>query len=475
VSTPVDGAAPFVADEQAPPHDLDAERAALGAVMVQNTTLPTAAAILRPSDFYRHVHQCIFGAMLALTERHDAIDFITLRVELTRRGQIDEVGPAYLAALVDGVPQAMNVEHYARIVRDKAVRRRIIGAGRKIAAAAYDGEYEPAAIIETGACDLAVLAETGRADRVLTVLSEQELSSIGAPPWFIDRLSPRGVTVLAVPPGIGKTAVTTAIAVARASGLAFLGHGITETGLAVLVLAEGAAHADARVRAAKKAAGLDPDTPVGISVVPHSVNFFEAGRDWQELRALVRDLQPLVVLDTLGLCSVGADENAATDMTRVFANIRRLDAPSVIVNHHMGAAGTRERGSSAIRANADALLTLLDVDDRLVLSCEKMRDGAAFEPHWLTVFEVPDTGACSVRLASEVVKTGTLSPAQRQVLDALIAAFPSGGSGATRKEVGLLVPTMKERTLYHAIARLLTLGFVTEQGGRLVPTGRSKT
>src|SRR5207344_2969127 len=94
-------------------------------------------------------HRRIFEKMVKLSERGDAIDLVTLKEELGRSGELDEVGgPAYITALVDGVPRSTNVEHYARIIKEKATLRNLIYATNKIAAAAYDAEDEPDLILD---------------------------------------------------------------------------------------------------------------------------------------------------------------------------------------------------------------------------------------------------------------------------------------------------------------------------------------
>ena len=90
--------------------------------------------------FYREGHRRLFRAMLALTERRVVIDHITLRDELLRRGELEPAGGLeYLAELVDAVPTAANLEFHAKIVRDKAILRRLIEAATSIVTEAYDG------------------------------------------------------------------------------------------------------------------------------------------------------------------------------------------------------------------------------------------------------------------------------------------------------------------------------------------------
>jgi len=119
--------------EKALPHNLDAERSVLGAVLVDNGTLHTALQRLKPDDFHHHAHRRIFAAMIQLSERAAAIDLVTLREMLERSGDLEASGgTAALAALVDGVPRATNVDHYATIVKDKAVLRELIDASNRV-------------------------------------------------------------------------------------------------------------------------------------------------------------------------------------------------------------------------------------------------------------------------------------------------------------------------------------------------------
>src|SRR5262252_1291269 len=95
-----------VASERTLPHSLDAEKSVLGAILINNDAFNHAAELIDSRDFFRDAHRRIFDRMVALSERGDAIDFITLKEELSRAGDIEEVGgPAYLAALTDGVPR----------------------------------------------------------------------------------------------------------------------------------------------------------------------------------------------------------------------------------------------------------------------------------------------------------------------------------------------------------------------------------
>ena len=117
-----------MSDDLAVPHDLDAERAVLGGVMVEGARFADAAAVLGSSAFYRLAHRQVWQACERLHLAGTPIDFLTLRDSLDTAGHLDEVTVMYLASLVDGVPKAMNVAAYAGIVRDKADARALVTA-----------------------------------------------------------------------------------------------------------------------------------------------------------------------------------------------------------------------------------------------------------------------------------------------------------------------------------------------------------
>ena len=135
--------------ERTLPHNLEAERSVLGAILLHNDAFNLAAEVIDAGDFFRDAHRRIFDKMVNLAERGDAIDLVTLKEELGRSGDLDEVGgPAYIAALVDGVPRSTNVEHYARIIKEKATLRRLIFSANKILATAYEAEEEADLILD---------------------------------------------------------------------------------------------------------------------------------------------------------------------------------------------------------------------------------------------------------------------------------------------------------------------------------------
>ncbi len=110
-----------------PPNSLESEQALLGGVLLDNEALNTALEILQADDFYKKAHELIWQAMLAISERHEPIDVVTLSSELQARDCIENVGGVdYLSYLIDAVPTSANSQYYARLIKEMSLRRRLI-------------------------------------------------------------------------------------------------------------------------------------------------------------------------------------------------------------------------------------------------------------------------------------------------------------------------------------------------------------
>ncbi|HSL19951.1 MAG TPA: replicative DNA helicase [Vicinamibacterales bacterium] len=150
------------APERTLPHNLEAERSVLGAILIHNDAINAAAQLIDSHDFFRDAHRRIWDKMVALSEKSLPIDYVTLKEELSRSGELDEVGgPAYITALVDGVPRSTNVDQYARIVKEKALLRSLIHFGNRIASSAYVGEDDPETLVDNAERLIFDIAERG--------------------------------------------------------------------------------------------------------------------------------------------------------------------------------------------------------------------------------------------------------------------------------------------------------------------------
>src|SRR5258708_3856677 len=218
--------------ERALPHNLEAETPGLGAILIHNEPSNHGAELIDSRDFFRDAHRRIFDKMVSLSERNDAIDFVTLKEELARSGELEEVGgPAYIASLADGVPRSANVEHYARIVKEKATLRNLIHSANRILSDAYRAEEDAEVILDGAEKAIFEIAE----DRIregfvpLRDLVQSSFATIeklqqhkglvtGVPTGFIDLdemtsgLQPSDLVLVAARPSMGKTSFVLNIA-----------------------------------------------------------------------------------------------------------------------------------------------------------------------------------------------------------------------------------------------------------------------
>jgi replicative DNA helicase len=146
--------------ERTLPHNLEAERAVLGAILLDSVSINQAVEYIDEKSFFRDAHRRIFEKMRRLFERGQAIDFITVKDELGKAGELDAVGgPAYVASLVDGLPHGINVGDYARIVKEKATLRALISSANEILGDAYDAERDAEEIVDEAERKIFAIAE----------------------------------------------------------------------------------------------------------------------------------------------------------------------------------------------------------------------------------------------------------------------------------------------------------------------------
>lgn len=162
-------------EEFLPPRDIEAEAAVLGSVLIDPDAYYDMAEVLEADMFYRPEHRWVYEAIHALHDRSEPVDLLTVADELTRAGKLGETGgTSYLIDLINNVPTSVNAEGYARIVLEKATRRRLIQAAGQAAKFAYD-ETKPLAEV-TAAAEAAIMGVNAATQRG-TVLAPRRYMS----------------------------------------------------------------------------------------------------------------------------------------------------------------------------------------------------------------------------------------------------------------------------------------------------------
>ena len=226
----------IIMDVRIPPHNLDAEKAVLGALLTNGSNsgavVDTVTSILKSEDFYRDAHRIIYDAILEIVHANKTADFITVGEELDRRKRLDAVGGlAYITSLANE-SVSYNVEEHAKIISEKAQLRRLIDAGNKIVGMTYAGEDEPTAILNKAEQMVLDVSGQTQSESSFAPISEIVLSNLhklnalqqhdgaitGIPTGFKDvdhvfnGLQKSDLILVAARPAMGKTAFTLNIA-----------------------------------------------------------------------------------------------------------------------------------------------------------------------------------------------------------------------------------------------------------------------
>ena len=226
----------IIMDVRIPPHNLDAEKAVLGALLTNGSNsgavVDTVTSILKSEDFYRDAHRIIYDAILEIVHGNKTADFITVGEELDRRKRLDAVGGlAYITSLANEAV-SYNVEEHAKIISEKAQLRRLIDAGNKIVGMTYAGEDEPTAILNKAEQMVLDVSGQTQSESSFAPIGEVVLSNLdklnalqqhdgaitGVPTGFKDvdhvfnGLQKSDLILVAARPAMGKTAFTLNIA-----------------------------------------------------------------------------------------------------------------------------------------------------------------------------------------------------------------------------------------------------------------------
>jgi replicative DNA helicase len=228
--------------ERTPPHDIAAEQCVLGGMMLSKDAISDVLDVIKSHDYYRPAHQTVHDTILDLYGRGEPADAVTVAAELTRRGEIGRMGGApYLHTLIASVPTAANAGYYARIVRERAILRRLVEVGTRIVQLGYSGDGDANELVDRAEAEVYGVTDRRVSEDYLP-LSEimpgalDEIEAIGSrggnlagvPTGFADMdaltngLHPGQMIIIAARPAIGKSAL--ALDICRSASIK---HGLT--------------------------------------------------------------------------------------------------------------------------------------------------------------------------------------------------------------------------------------------------------
>lgn len=386
--------------EPLPPHNTDAEEALLGSLLIDRDAIAPIAAFLRPEDFYRERNAAIYAAMLALNERREPVDIVTLSDELQRTERYETAGGlAYLSSLLSVVPTSLHAERYARIVERAALRRRLIRVAGRIAALGYDEALDTDLALEQAEQALFAVTErrTNRDFRkladVLREYWEQLLLTAdvdrlerGIPTDFkdLDRLlgglQRSDLIILAARPSMGKSSLALCLArnaaVRFGAKVAFFSLEMSMVQLAQRLLFSESAVDSSRLRQANLGQTERRKLAEALSVLAAAPIYLDDTPNipLNELRAKARRLHheigiDLLMVDYLQLVQGSGRENRVNEIGEISralkALARELNVPVVALSQLSRAVESRTphipmlsdlRESGAIEQDADVVM-----------------------------------------------------------------------------------------------------------------------
>jgi len=393
--------------ERLPPQNLDAEMAVLGSMLLEDEAFVKAADLLEDASFYKDAHRKIFAALLHLYRANVSVDLVTLTDELKKRNLLDEIGGAsYLAMLTSVVPTAANVEHYARIVREKAILRHLIRATTHIAGECYEEATEPDVLLDKAESlvfdiaskkvkrDAAAMKDIIKSSiEMIDTLYQRKGLITGLPTGFAELdqqlagLQPADLIIVAGRPAMGKSSFALGVAehaaMSQKAPVAIFSLEMSKEHLVQRMLCSHARINAHNVRSGMlstsdwpnltKAAGKLSEAPIFIDDSP-TISVLE-------LRAKARRLKnqhsiQLLILDYLQLMEEPSrSENRQQEISVISRSLkalsRELEVPVIAVSQLSRAPERREtfrprlsdlRESGSIEQDADVVLMLFRDD-----------------------------------------------------------------------------------------------------------------
>jgi replicative DNA helicase len=391
--------------ERIPPQSIEAEQSVLGALLISPDALVRVVEILKPESFYRHAHQTIYETIVAIAERGEPVDLVTVSAELRKNQTLDEVGGySYLMDLAASIPTAAHAEYYARIVEEKATLRALITGGTKIVEISYAQQLKLDETIDEAERIIFDVAHGRRQSQDLAHIkdilqqtfetieeryeNQDNVMGYGTGYYDLDYMTsglhPSDLLVLAARPAMGKTSFALNLAqnVAKLNDKPAI---IFSLEMSKEQLAQRLICAEAKINAQRiktgflsesdwpkltEAIGTLADSPIYIDDTP-AITVMEVRGKARRLKALEKKELGLIVIDYLQLMSGSgnSDGNRVQEISQISRNLkalaRELNVPIVALSQLSRAVESRTdkrpmlsdlRESGAIEQDADIVV-----------------------------------------------------------------------------------------------------------------------
>ncbi|NLO97112.1 MAG: replicative DNA helicase [Peptococcaceae bacterium] len=384
-----------------PPHNLEAEQAVLGALMLDTQKSSIVFEFLRPEDFYRDIHKSIYQVIKDIYERGDPVDLVTVAESLSQAGKLESIGGiGTISQIANSVPSAANVDHYARIVAEKSLFRQLIKMATYLEEKGYEANEEAASLLEEAEQLILDISQRQTRDGFVSIRSillrtfekieylfANKGNLTGVPSHFrdLDRITsgwqPSDLIIIAARPSMGKTALVLNMAqnaaVKSGATVALFSLEMSKEQLVQRMLCSEAMVDQQRVRTGEL---LDSDWPKltrAIGPLAEAPIFIDdtVGLSLSDLRSKVRRLKlergalDLIIIDYLQLMTVGkrmeSRQQEVAQISRGLKSIaRELSVPVIALSQlNRGVEQRQDKRpimsdlleSGAIEADADVI------------------------------------------------------------------------------------------------------------------------
>ena len=258
----------LIASSNQPPSAVEVEMAVLGAMLIDNDSVPKAIELLKPESFYDNKNRIIFDAMTVLYEANEPIDTVSIFEELKKAGKIDTAGgAAYISKLTQDISSAANIDYHARVVMEKWILRQLISSSMQIAGSAYEGNEDVFDLLDAAETKIFQISEKGikesfksmdkavkEALELIEAIHSKNISTFSVPSGFFELDDLLGgfqksdLIIVAARPSMGKTAL--AMSAARNAAIDHnIPIGIFSLEMATIQLATRLISAEARINA----------------------------------------------------------------------------------------------------------------------------------------------------------------------------------------------------------------------------------
>jgi archaellum biogenesis ATPase FlaH len=349
------------------PGDIEAEKALLGSILINPDLFTDLVATVKVDDFSIIRHRWIWEAMGKLAEAGTQIDYVTLSDALSPNGRLKELGgQSYLTMLLGHTPTAMNADEYAKIVRDKAIKRNIYLLSKGLTTNALQDKPSDEVMQQIEEFMASSSTRFGATERMVMTAEKLCLSDIGDLSWILkDWIMAGGINLIAGMPAAGKSFLALDLAIGMAStGLAWDNRPVTQ-GKVLYHFLDGS-YRGMRSRIQKLCAGRGIQPPADL-IFDFSPLNLKVPSEVMAFRQRIRRLDAaLVVFDVMAKFMPGADENSVADISPMMNTLREIanqHGTTFILIHHLNKGGHsdlayRVRGSTDILGSVDTAIVV---------------------------------------------------------------------------------------------------------------------